>query len=103
MLIARSLIFGTGAQREPAPPSLLLLVCYSVPWVSAILWETTLVRSSLTLFCRASFLRFAQYAFILLDCALRAAADMPPRRLFVTVGILASTLLGGRPLRFVGP
>ena len=47
--------------------------------------------------------RFVQYAFILLDCALRAAEDMPPRRLFVTVGVLASALFGGRPLLFVGP
>ena len=50
----------------------------------------------------ACFLRFAQYAFILRDCARRAAALMALRRwLFVTVGALALALLGGRPLRFV--
>ena len=61
-------------------------------------------KSTDPLYFAPSFLRFVQYAFILLDCALRAAADMPPpRRLFVTVGVLASTLFGGRPLLFVVP
>jgi hypothetical protein len=55
------------------------------------------------LYFAACFLRFAQYAFIFFDCALRAAADMAPRRLFVIVEVLASAFFGGRPLRFVVP
>ncbi len=48
------------------------------------------------------FLRLAQYAFILRDCALRAAAVIPPRRFFgeAWAGVL-SGFFGGRPRRFV--
>jgi hypothetical protein len=54
----------------------------------------------------ACFLRFAHCAFIRSDCALRAAADIPPRRFFVGAGTAVATraargFLGGRPRRLV--
>jgi len=48
------------------------------------------------------FWRFAQYAFILRDCALRAAALIPPRRFFGERRASAlGGFFGGRPRRFV--
>jgi hypothetical protein len=54
----------------------------------------------------ACFLRLAHCAFIRSDCALRAAADIPPRRFFGAAGAGGATrtangFFGGRPRRLV--
>ncbi len=54
----------------------------------------------------ACFLRFTHCAFIRSDCALRAAADIPPRRFLGEAGVAGATraasgFFGGRPRLFV--